>query len=224
MRAVADGAGHGDVFVAGRQTAGRGRRGRRWDSPAGNLHVSLVVEPPPDARIGQLAFVAALGAGAAIDELAPAGARLGYKWPNDLLLNGRKVGGILIEAMTGDMRVGAVIVGVGINLVHAPDDAGWPATSLCAEGAPELAIGPALEALCRGFHHWYGRWRDDGFAELRAAWLARAAGIGGPMEARLADGTLHGRFKGIDQGGALILEQDGRERLISAGDVFPATV
>lgn len=222
MRRLASGAAcHGDVIRAARQSAGRGRRGRHWISPAGNLHVSIVARLPPLDEIGQIAFVAALAVGAAADEVAPKSIDVRYKWPNDILIGGKKMGGILIETDRAEDAGGHAVIGFGINLAEAPADASYPATSLAAAGAGEISPDGFLGPLCRGFDRWYRRWTADGFAPVRAAWLDRAAGIGAAIEARLATETVHGTFRGINESGALVLAQDGgRERVIPAADVF----
>ncbi len=222
LRRLASGeGGHGDVVWADSQTAGRGRRGRHWNSVAGNLHVSIIAGPAPNRGIGQIAFVAALAVGTAIDEVAPKTADLRYKWPNDILLDGRKVSGILIETETAAEGTRHAVVGFGLNLAQAPADTAYPATSLHAAGAERVSPAEYLSALCRGFDLWCRRWAEDGFAPVRAAWLERAAGIGTVIEARLAAETVHGVFRGIDGSGALVLAgDDGAERVIPAADIF----
>jgi len=211
LRRAADGAPHGTVIVAAAQSEGRGRRGRTWTSPAGNLHATIIVRPERTPMGGQLAFVAALAAGEALRPYAP----VRFKWPNDLLLDGAKLGGILIEIVDG-----AAVVGIGVNLRSAPDDTRIPATVLPGDADADNVLG----ALCHGFEHWVDRWRDEGFAPLRAAWLAHADGIGGPIEARLPTRVLTGTFRGLDETGALLLEKDdGSSVTVSAGDVFFGT-
>ena len=221
LRRLRQGAGHGEVIWARTQSAGRGRRGGAWESPAGNLHASIVVSLPQQNDIGQIAFVAALGVGKAIDEIAPSGADLRYKWPNDVLIDGSKVAGILIEA---DLPLGGAaraVVGIGVNLAEAPAAAAHPATSLRAAGAVDVSPQAFLGRLCHGFEHWFQCWVAEGFGPVRTAWLARAAGIGATIEARLARETLHGQFRGIDESGALVLAVAGGERrVIHAAEVF----
>lgn len=221
LRRLRAGGQHGDVVWAERQTAGRGRRGRAWISPAGNLHVSIVTRLPSERDSGQIAFVAALGLGAAIDEVAPDLKDMRYKWPNDVLLGGKKVGGILIETDRNREGERCAVVGFGLNLTHAPDDTVYSATSLRSAGSGDIAATALLSPLCRGFDGWYRRWAAEGFGPVREAWLDRAAGIGTEIEARLPAETLSGVFRGIDQTGALVLARDdGVERLIPAADVF----
>jgi BirA family biotin operon repressor/biotin-[acetyl-CoA-carboxylase] ligase len=228
------GAPEGTLVWADEQTAGRGRRGRTWLSPPGNLYLSLVLRPAgAPARAAQLGFVAALGLGDALqpllilgDKLAALGGpalRLRYKWPNDLLANGKKLAGVLLESENAaSERVDFVVVGIGVNIVHAPGDVEFPATSLVAEGAAGITPAVLLEGFVPHFSNWARRWREEGFAPVRAAWLAMASGLGERVRVRLARDTLFGRFLDLDDDGALVLDvADGRRR-ITAGEVFPA--
>jgi BirA family biotin operon repressor/biotin-[acetyl-CoA-carboxylase] ligase len=219
------GAAEGTIVWALAQTAGRGRRGRTWASPPGNLYVSLVLRPqgPPD-RAAQLGFAAALAVADALADLAPGLAGAACKWPNDVLIAGRKIAGILLESEMGEgAGLAFLVLGIGINLASAPSESAFPATSLVGAGYPPPAPKAALEAFARHFDIWARRWRDEGFAPLRAAWLARAAGLGGDIRVRLETGTLHGKFVDLDRDGRLLLEMaDGLRHHISAGDVFPA--
>jgi BirA family transcriptional regulator, biotin operon repressor / biotin---[acetyl-CoA-carboxylase] ligase len=213
--------GQGPLWVtAARQTAGRGRRGRAWISPAGNLHVSLLLtEPAAAEQWPQLSFVAALAVHDAIVEVAADLKRLlAIKWPNDLLLAGAKLGGILIEAESG---ISAVAVGIGINCASHPGDTELPATDLAAAGAPvtPAALFGALSVKMLGrLAQWNA---GGGFSTIRADWLARAAGIGESVRVRLTERELVGRFEALDEAGALVLRlPDGNVTTIAAGDVF----
>lgn len=207
-RLIADGAGHGAVIRAVMQTAGRGRNGRQWISPPGNLYASVIVQLPEGRDPGQLSFVAALGA---IDALAPHG-RVRLKWPNDVLIAGKKLAGILIEVESG-----LAVIGIGVNLDSAPDDTRLPAARLPNPPPPE----DLLAAFCFGLDRWHRRWLEEGFAPVRDQWLSHADGLNKSVEARLPRETLTGRFAGLDDAGGLILEQpDGGRRIVSAGDVF----
>ena len=222
-RLAREGAPEGLVVTAERQTAGRGRRGRAWVSPPGNLYSSTLVRPDcRAAAAAQLGFVAALGVHGAIGELAPhVDARC--KWPNDLLAAGKKVSGILLETeMVAGDRPGFVILGVGVNLASSPRDTPYPATSLAEEGAPGVAPSMMAAAFIRHFAGWLTTWRQGGFAPIRAAWLARAMGLGEPIQVRLERDTLDGRFLDLDDDGALLLGQPEGTRRIAAGEVFPA--
>jgi BirA family biotin operon repressor/biotin-[acetyl-CoA-carboxylase] ligase len=216
------GAPAGQVVLAAEQTAGRGRAGRTWTSPPGNLYVSVLLRPGRDlATFGQLSLIASLALAEAVAGLTATPSAVSLKWPNDVLLKGDKIAGILLES-GGDGGSGGrfVIIGSGVNLVSAPEDTPYPATSLAREGitgvTPERLLASYLEALER----WRALWEQAGFAEIRAAWLARAANLHGPIRLRLPGEETAGRFADLTPGGALILElQDGSRREIAAGDV-----
>jgi BirA family transcriptional regulator, biotin operon repressor / biotin---[acetyl-CoA-carboxylase] ligase len=222
-RLARSGAAEGLVVCARQQTAGRGRRGRAWFSPPGNLFASILLRPSCDAATAaQLGFVAALALADALAGLAP-GIAVRCKWPNDVLANGGKVAGILIETeTTAGEQPEFVVLGIGVNLVSAPADTPYRATSLMGEGGPEVASSAMLAALIRCLAEWLARWRATGFAPVREAWLARAAGLGEPIVVRLARATLDGRFVDIDAGGALVLGTPDGDRRITAGDIFMA--
>jgi BirA family biotin operon repressor/biotin-[acetyl-CoA-carboxylase] ligase len=213
----------GPVWIlADIQTAGRGRRGRAWDSPTGNLAATLFLRPGKSAAdCAQLSFVAALAVSDAIAELA-AGIDVRLKWPNDVLANGRKIAGILLEsASAGGEKPSWLAVGIGVNLARFPEQTEFPATSLAALGAKAPSAEDFLTALAAEFAKWYEAWSRRGFAEIRDAWLARAAGLGTRIRARLQNEEIFGVFEGIDDHGALILRTDmARARMIAAGDVF----
>jgi BirA family transcriptional regulator, biotin operon repressor / biotin---[acetyl-CoA-carboxylase] ligase len=208
-------------IVATEQGAGRGRRGRAWTSPAGNLHATLMLtDPSPPAAAPQLGFVAGLAVHDAVAAAGPALAPLlALKWPNDLLCAGRKAAGILIE---GEGDPVAVAVGIGVNCRHHPDATEFPATDLAAAGADVTAsalFDDLAAALQARLHQWN---RGAGFASIRAAWLARAAGIGEPVRVRLSARETAGRFETIDDSGRLMLRTAaGDVEAIAAGDVFP---
>ena len=211
------GAEEGLWLRADRQQGGRGRQGRVWHSPAGNLYASTIVrlragDPPAPT----LALVAAIALEEVASVFAP-DAGIAIKWPNDLLAGGAKLSGILLE------RVGdAVIIGFGVNLAHHPDDVARPATSIAAlaGAAPEPA--PFAEALADAFARWLGRWRSEGLAPVRARWLAAAHPPGTALSASTGDGgRIDGLFEGLDGTGALRLRlADGSHHVIHAGDVF----
>jgi len=217
------GAADGTLVWADEQTAGRGRRGRPWLSPPGNLYLSLVLRPECAAsRAAQLGFVAALGLGDALQPLVGPALQLRYKWPNDLIANGRKLAGILLESETSvSDGVDFVVVGIGVNILAAPEDVEFPATSLKAQGITGVTAPVLLEGFVRHFVGWARRWREEGFAPVRAAWLARASGIGERVSVRLGRDTLSGRFRDLDCDGALVLDAAGGSRRIAAGEVFP---
>ncbi|WP_091739702.1 biotin--[acetyl-CoA-carboxylase] ligase [Phenylobacterium immobile] len=205
-----------------RQTAGRGRRGRTWDSGARNLAATLLmaIDKPP-AEAAQVSFLAALAtADLANACLGPGVARL--KWPNDLLIHNRKAAGILVES--GARGAGGLwlAVGIGVNLATAPSDVERPATAFAdhmPKGGPEPEA--ALEILAGAFEGWRQVWVNGGFGPIAAAWTARAHGLGDRCVARLPARTLHGVAEGLDPDGALRLRlDDGGVERITAGDVF----
>lgn len=223
-RLAGDGAKAGTLVWALEQTAGHGRRGRVWVSPRGNLYASLILRPDcPTDQAAQLGFVAALAVGGALGALLPGLDSLSYKWPNDILVGGRKIAGILLESEMGAGTVLAfVVVGVGVNLASAPRDVEFPATSVAAERLGAVTPAAMLEAFAGHFQSWAQRWGEEGFAPVRAAWRSRAASLGKPIRVRLEAATLHGRFLDIDEQGALLLEAAGERRRILAGRIFPA--
>ena len=223
-RQACAGATEGTLVWARAQSAGRARRGRAWVSEPGNLYMSILLRPESSpGGAAQLGFAAALAVGEAVLPLLPRGDMLSYKWPNDVLIDGRKVSGILLESQAaGERRLDWLVVGIGVNLASFPENAEYPAISLAAAGAWVVTVEELLEAVAGRFHFWYERWRAEGFAPLRAAWLARVRGLGEGIRVRLPGGETSGRFAGLGEDGALLLEDGTAERRIAAGDVFPA--
>jgi BirA family biotin operon repressor/biotin-[acetyl-CoA-carboxylase] ligase len=207
----------GDVgaiwIVADRQTAGRGRRGRVWQTQQGNLAATLLLRPE-GTQVSQLSFAAALAVSDMVSAFAP-GAGISVKWPNDVLAGGRKIAGILLEAGPGWLAVG-----MGINLAAAPEGTEFPAIALASLGVTPPSPDAALTVIANRFARWYGIWVEDGFEPLRTTWLARADGLGAPIRARLSHEERHGVFEGIDADGALLLNEQGLVRPIAAGEVF----
>jgi BirA family transcriptional regulator, biotin operon repressor / biotin---[acetyl-CoA-carboxylase] ligase len=205
---------------AARQTAGRGRRGRVWNSGEGNLAATLLLRPEaPQSITGQLSFAAALAAADMVSRFAP-GAAIQVKWPNDVLAEGRKIAGLLLEGSSAPQSTWLAI-GIGVNLASFPDGTEFPATSLAQLGIAPPSPEEALTVLAARFAHWYDAWMKDGFEIVRTAWLARASGLGTSIRARLANHqTRSGLFEGIDAGGALLLNEQGHVRAIAAGEVF----
>jgi BirA family biotin operon repressor/biotin-[acetyl-CoA-carboxylase] ligase len=213
----------GPVWLsAARQTAGRGRRGRTWEMASGNLAATLLLRPDrPQGDWAQLSFAAAIATADTVANFADTHGRaqISLKWPNDVLADGRKLAGILLEAANGPLP--ALAIGIGINLAHHPDGTEFPATSLAALGAKVPPADEALAALAAGMAKWYEVWRAQGFAAIREAWLARAAGLGTRIRARLATGERTGMFEGIDENGALLLNEGfGRASALPAADIF----
>ena len=205
---------------ADRQGAGRGRRGRVWVSQPGNLFITgLYVLDTQAGDAARLSFAAALSVADLIEEVAP-GLNPRLKWPNDVLIEGRKVCGILLESGAAPGGGLWLAAGIGVNFAHHPDDSERPATSLAAQGA-KADPAHAGERLAHHFDTWLQRWQQSGFAPIRDAWLARAHGLGERVVARLETETVEGVFADLMPDGALRLDlADGTRRLISAGDVF----
>lgn len=212
----------GPLWVtAGHQTGGRGRRGRTWVSERGNLFASLLLtDAAPPEHWPELAFVAALAIHDAVAEVAPAlRPQLFIKWPNDLLLAGKKFSGILNEGEAGER--GAVVVGIGVNCISHPTETDYPATDLASAGA-EVTAEALFAALSAKMLGRLAQWNaGEHFSTIRADWLARAAGRGELLRLRLAeDQELVGRFEEVDDAGRLVLSlPDGGRKTIAAGDV-----
>ena len=214
-------------FVTREQSAGRGRRGNPWASPAGNLATSLLktvhVPPPLAATLG---FVAGLALAEAIAKLAPyltAGgteARLTLKWPNDVLVDGAKLAGILLESEQVDGRR-VLVIGIGVNVASAPEGLPYPAAALASLGAPVTAEA-LFTALTDSWVACEREWDEGrGLAAIRRHWLARAAGLGRPVAVRIGQDILRGTFETIDDSGQLVLRQaDGGTATVAAGDVY----
>jgi BirA family biotin operon repressor/biotin-[acetyl-CoA-carboxylase] ligase len=212
-------------IVARRQTEGRGRRGRVWDSDAGNLFATLLTTTrKPPAEAAQVTFIAALAVADLLDCWAPP-SLVTIKWPNDVILAGEKAAGVLVESgahVSGGLWLA---VGIGVNLIHAPQGTERPATALAHHLRGDVAAAPTVEAaaakLAEAFDVWMTRWETLGFEPILDAWRARTPGLDGPATARLGRETLEGRAEGVAADGALKLRlADGSLRLISAGDVF----
>jgi BirA family biotin operon repressor/biotin-[acetyl-CoA-carboxylase] ligase len=222
--ALAGGGEHGPLWITARQqTAGRGRRGSQWASPAGNLYTTLLLSDPAPAECApESSFVSALAIHDAIVDCAPAlRDELRLKWPNDILYAGRKLAGILVEGEQINQRL-VIAIGIGVNCRYRPQEAAYPATDLAAVGvdiSAEELFAALSGAMMRRLAYWQ---RGAGFAGIRADWLDRAAGIGADMRVRLPHCELFGRCQGLDERGRLLLcLADGSLQVIAAGEVFP---
>jgi BirA family biotin operon repressor/biotin-[acetyl-CoA-carboxylase] ligase len=241
LAAAAAGDPGGIWFAALQQTAGRGRRGREWHSPPGNLAASLLIVPEASPEtIATLGFVAGVALNAALSAILPKGmvrvgidgadgadgrSRIALKWPNDVLADGAKLAGILLEAAKTPSGRHGIIVGIGVNVVAAPEGVPYPATSLKALGV-ERTAEDVFEALSDAWVEAFGLWNDGyGVAAILDRWRGSAAGIGAPV-AITQDGVVRrGIFETIDSAGRLIIrDDDGARHPITAGDVhFGAT-
>lgn len=213
----------GPVWLVGlRQTAGRGRRGRAWETGEGNLAATLLLRTDkPPAEAAQVSFVAALAVADMLACYVPA-SLVSLKWPNDPLLGGLKVSGILIESGVSPHGGLWLAVGVGVNLARKPIDSERPATSIATyREVPPPRAPEAAQCLAEAFERWSRVWVSLGFPAIADAWTARAHGLGEPCVARLGNETVEGVAEGLDGDGALRLRlDDGQVRRITAGDVF----
>jgi BirA family biotin operon repressor/biotin-[acetyl-CoA-carboxylase] ligase len=214
---------HGAVVSADEQTAGHGRRGRDWTSPRGKgVYLSIVWRPEIEvARVGQLTIVVALAAACAIEEIS--GCRAQTKWPNDVLLDGRKLGGILCEAQFENARVGFVIAGVGLNLNFVREDLPerpiFPATSLLIETGREYSVEAARETLIARLQHEYSRYDGGEWNAQRGEFIARCALLGQTVRVKTEGTEYSGVAVGVDPDGLLVMQNSDGLRTIAAGDV-----
>jgi BirA family biotin operon repressor/biotin-[acetyl-CoA-carboxylase] ligase len=215
-RLAAEGAPHGTVVHADEQTAGRGRLAHTWFSPPGNLYVSILLRTgQPAARTTELSFVAALAVADTVEALLPRQTRTMLKWPNDVLVSGAKIAGILLEQVED-----ATIIGIGLNVLAAPSNAAYKATTIAASGGIASVDG-ARDLLLDRLGRHVSIWRDQGFAPIRQAWLERSYPIGAAIRASSAGHVVAGNFAGLDLDGALLLDTPQGQQRIVAGDVVP---
>ena len=215
----------GDLWiVAEQQTSGRGRQGRAWVSPAGNLAASLLlIDPSEPACAPQLGFVAGVALASAVSSLMAGRAAPRLKWPNDLVADGAKLSGLLLEgAFLPDGRF-ACVIGFGVNVMAHPPGLPYAATSLRALGC-DVTARDLLDRLRGEMALWRQRWRSGAnFDSVREAWLSHAAGLGQRIRVRTGAGELDGTFRTLDASGHLILDTTAGPETIAAGDVFLAT-
>ncbi len=225
-RLAGGGAAHGAVIWAKRQTVGKGRMGREWSSPEGNLYVSVLLCPPCELHeCSQLSFVAAIAARHTVEPIISDGGVVECKWPNDLLHDGKKLGGILLESFTTLDDYGKdkqwVVVGVGLNIDSFPENTSFPATCLRASGVEIISAKIVLSRFVYNFIHTYDNWQKNGFEPIRAEWTEAAYRLGHPTEVVMGDTRLSGSFQGIDAHGRMLLQlASGELKTITAGDVL----
>ena len=222
MRLVREGATEGTIVLADCQTAGRGRLQRGWQSPPGcNLYFSLILRPKIEmAKAAQITFLTGVAVADALASFCPEGVEI--KWPNDVLINGRKVCGILSELKSekGGM---AAVVGVGINVNMKKGDFAVEyrqiATSLLEESGRRHSREDVLCSFCTHFQRWYELFLEEGFGPLRQAWLARTKMVGRKVRVLFGNEAREGVVSGLDEDGALLLADSAGviERII-AGD------
>ena len=211
----------GTVVWAKEQTAGKGRMSRSWVSPQGNLYSSIILRPDTSlADAAQIGFLPALAVGELLTQI-PYTSSYAFKWPNDVLLNQKKVSGILLESGSwNETNSNWLVVGCGINLAHSPKETRFPATSIFEETGKKLNVGEALSIYCTFFLAWYKRYCREGFSVVRNAWLQRAHGLQKPLTAEYGEKTWNGRFIGLNRKGGLELETETGIHTVQAGDVY----
>ncbi len=211
----------GLAVMARRQTQGRGSRGRAWSTPTGNLAISMLLRPRlPMREAAAMSLLSGLALAEAVAEILPPGPALALKWPNDVLLAGNKLAGILLESH-GDGQGGTawVIPGIGVNLAHAPILPDRVAACL-ADHMPAPSPEAFAPRLLDRLAHWCAVLEAEGFAPVREAWLARAQTRGSPMSLKLGADVLSGTFAGLDADGSLLMEANGAVRSFTTGEVL----
>lgn len=220
-RLARSGGQHGAVIWAKRQTEGRGRMERDWESRDGNLFVSFLLQPGCDIGTAtQLSFVAALAVRDTVVPVLPDTCKVECKWPNDLLIDECKAGGILLEYFTPTPQSHWVIVGIGINVDSFPEDTIFPATSLKASGVDLISAKIVLSRLMHHFNERYNQWISRGFSTISRQWLKNAWLLKQKVRVLLPQEELTGVFAGVETGGSLVLKlENGKRQVIPAGDL-----
>ena len=215
-RLALEGAPHGTVIHADEQIAGRGRLSHTWFSPPGNLYLSVVLRTgQPASRCSELSFLAALAVADTVETLLPRQIRAMLKWPNDVLVNGAKIAGILLEQVDD-----ATIMGVGLNVLEAPSNTAYKTTTVVANAGIATVDGARDILLDRLAYH-LSSWQTNGFPPIREQWLNRSYPIGAAIRANAGGQPVAGHFAGLDDDGALLLDTNqGRQRIV-AGEVLP---
>jgi BirA family biotin operon repressor/biotin-[acetyl-CoA-carboxylase] ligase len=215
LRLAREGAPHGTVVHADQQTTGRGRLAHTWHSPPGNLHMSVLLRTGhrPD-RTAELSFLAALAVADTVETLLPPQSRAVLKWPNDVLVNGGKIAGILLEQADAD----ATVLGIGLNVLEAPANVALKATTIVASGGI-ASVDSARDIVLQQLGRRLASWLEDGFTPIREEWLQRSFPIGSAIRTNAAGEPVTGQFAGLDPDGALLLDTpEGRRRII-AGEI-----
>jgi BirA family biotin operon repressor/biotin-[acetyl-CoA-carboxylase] ligase len=215
--AIDEGEDEGFVIQALQQQGGKGRHGNQWSSPIGNLYMSILLRPKCGLEnAGQLAFVVAVALSDALDAyIDPKKHVKSLKWPNDVLADGLKISGILLESDIKDNALNAIVLGMGVNIFNAPEFG----VALNNIAQDPVYVNKVRDAILEKLSYYYDLWQEKGFAPIREAWLKQAYGIGEPMTARLPNESFKGIFKGITEDGSLILNQNGEDKIIHAAEV-----
>lgn len=208
----------GAVIHGLEQIKGRGRHGNTWISPKGNLYLSILLKPECElVRAGQLAFMMALAVGDTVSHFLSVEdqKKVSLKWPNDILYNGLKISGILLETNINKDCIKDLFIGVGVNIDTPPEGH----IGLKEISEKTVSIETCRAVLLEKLADWYGTWQQKGFAPIRAAWLKQAHGLGLTVTARMPHASESGIFDGIDESGNLILRMEGGTKLIQAADI-----
>ncbi|MBT6307545.1 MAG: biotin--[acetyl-CoA-carboxylase] ligase [Rhodospirillaceae bacterium] len=203
------------------QTSGRGRRQNDWLSPRGNLFLSAILKPINGLkRWSELSFVISLAVADTVAEVADRSS-IGLKWPNDVLVNNKKISGILLETGNNVKKESYLVVGVGLNIAHSPTGTRYGATCINELISEKSSVKIILPILIKAMINWYDIWENSGFLEIRKQWLKRAHGLGKRIEIiGIAPKTQEGIYTGISKDGRLVLTKDnGEKELVSAGTV-----
>ncbi len=219
-----DGAGDWTVIWSRAQNNGKGRFGKKWISPVGNLYLSILLKPNYNLEAcSKISFLAAVAVKEAIKNSVIPESTISFKWPNDVLLNNKKVAGILLESSfkANAKKVDWLVVGVGINVKNFPENVDYPATSLENQGAENINVQQIMEKFIKSFIKLQKQFDDSGFAEIRKKWLESAEGKNKTIKIKTAQKIIAGTFKDIDEDGLLVIKtDDGKMKKISAGEVF----
>lgn len=216
--AALEGMAEGFVVQALSQVGGKGRHGNIWKSPIGNLYMSLLLRPTCKiGQAGELAFVIAVALSSGLDEYIDSAKHTKtLKWPNDVLIDGLKISGILLESNLNNDKLDSIVVGMGLNIFNPPE---------LAVGLNDVATDPVFvnavrDTILEKLSYYYSLWQEKGFAPIREEWLKQAHGLGQPMTARLPTISHKGTFKGLSEDGSLILEtESGEDKIIHAAEV-----
>jgi len=215
---------HNHVIITKKQTAGKGRYGRVWQSFDGNLYFSILLKPQNKNLdlISTLSFVSAVAIGIAINDLkTKSTTKISYKWPNDILINGYKTAGILLESDINQNQLNFVVIGIGVNIVDNPDNTNYPSTNLKHENFLEILPEDLLKKFLDNFSDLYEKWLNFGFKPIRNLWLENAFNLNKEISINLFNKKIKGLFKDLDENGNLILELENKENvIISSGEIF----
>ncbi len=207
---------HNHIILADEQSAGKGRMARNWVSPIGNLYFSLALKPQKLInKISELSFLASVAMGFALAEFSKNNKKINYKWPNDILINGKKVVGILLEKDDN-----CVVLGVGVNINSHPDNTNYPACHLNEQGFQIVDKIDLLKKFLDHFSILYQKWLDFGFTPIRNLWLEKAFNLNQEIAVNLPNQSLRGVFKNLDEHGNLVLEVNNQIQLIASGEIF----